>query len=73
MEVAKLKNADRQALRRAAYEQCQFIGRRLYEATLAELDAKAADCGLHAALQPDAIEAAVERAVRQVADGLSAV
>lgn len=73
MEVAKLKSSDRQALRRAAHQQCQFISRRLYEAALAELDEKAAECGLHAALQPDAIEAAIERAVRRVADGLGSL
>ena len=70
MEVAKLKTADRQALRKAAHQQSQFIGRRLYEATLQQLERKAGECGVQAALQPDVIEAAVEQALQHVAETL---
>lgn len=70
MEVAKLKNADRQAVRKVAHQQSSLIGRRIYEAAVRELEQKAADVGLQSALQPDAIGAAIERAVRHVADAL---
>lgn len=66
METSKLKNADRQALRRAAYQQVRFIEQRLYEHTLQQLEAKAAEVGVQAALQPDVLEAVVERAVQSL-------
>lgn len=70
MEVPKLKSGDRQALRRAAHQQAQFIGRRLYEATVVILEQKADACGTQAALQPDVLEAAVEQALQHVAETL---
>jgi len=70
MEATKLKHSDRQAVRRVAHQQAHLIGRRIYEAAVLELERKTVDVGLPHALQPAAVEAAVERALRHVVDTL---